>query len=463
MRLPLNVDLELSHQMILRRLKRTISPGEGPENYFRHAFGEIALLVIGILIALQIDSWNTEREQQRTLTRYLNNIAGNVNSDLVALEILRTRREATYELVTFALQSISDKSEFSVDEVSLGNQVLARAQELLHFNAKTSGYESLQRSGVFDHLQGRDIESLLNDYYDTVSRITYAERHHNEYMQQIGLQIILNWPKDLSMWHIQDPGGLADDRFKALQPGYVDLFNTPSFKSLFDRVLATDRLLADYERLNKLGGAVVRMVENRLLEFDQATIDTLSRIHDPDRRIGYPEIITNGRVSWMAYNLIAGDSFQTDLRGRSLEQIEQAGNQRIFHHGTLTRSDDSLIIHYQGGAEWAGVWIHVKGLVENGIRPNGDFSEFETLQLEIKGELGGETILLNMEDGEDSQDGTTTRYPLQITDQWQTYEIDLAEFKTANLSKLWTPLGFVFPGPKAQTVSVRNARYLRKN
>ena len=216
--------------------------------------------------------------------------------------------------------------------MSLGNQVLARAQELLHFNAKTSGYESLQRSGVFDLLQGRDIESLLDDYYDTVSRITYNERYHNEYMKQVGLQIIQDWPKDLNMWHIEDPGVLADDRFKALQPGYVDLFNAPSFEALFDRVRATDRLLSDYERLNKLGGGFVRMVQNRLLEFDQETIDTLSRIHDPDSRIGYPKIITNGRVSWMAYDLIAADSFQTELKGRSLEHIQEAGEQRVFRH-----------------------------------------------------------------------------------------------------------------------------------
>jgi hypothetical protein len=58
-------------------------------------------------------------------------------------------------------------------------------------------------------------------------------------------------------------------------------------------------------------------------------------------------------------------------------------------------------------------------------------------------------------------DESTTRITLPITNQCQTYEIDLADFETADLSRLRNVLGFVFLGNEQQAFSVRNVKYLR--
>ena len=65
-----------------------------------------------------------------------------------------------------------------------------------------------------------------------------------------------------------------------------------------------------------------------------------------------------------------------------------------------------------------------------------------------------------MEDIDDPQDGSSTRYEIEITDEWQTYNIDLTDFKTADLSKLSTIMGFVFLQDNAQSFSVRTIRFL---
>ena len=39
--------------------------------YFKYAIGEIVLIVIGILIAVQINNWNTERVQEIDVEDYL--------------------------------------------------------------------------------------------------------------------------------------------------------------------------------------------------------------------------------------------------------------------------------------------------------------------------------------------------------------------------------------------------------
>ena len=47
---------------------------------------------------------------------------------------------------------------------------------------------------------------------------------------------------------------------------------------------------------------------------------------------------------------------------------------------------------------------------------------------------------------------------VELTDEWQTYEISLSEFPNTDLKTLITPLGFVFE-QKPQAFRIRNARY----
>ena len=73
--------------------------------------------------------------------------------------------------------------------------------------------------------------------------------------------------------------------------------------------------------------------------------------------------------------------------------------------------------------------------------------------------MGGEKIIVNLEDRDDPADGTSTRYEIQLSNQWQTYEIDLTEFETADLGILSVPFGFVF-FEEPLALSVRTVRFL---
>jgi len=50
-----------------------------PLKYARYAIGEIVLVVIGILIALQINNWNEERARKQELKIYMDNLVHDLN------------------------------------------------------------------------------------------------------------------------------------------------------------------------------------------------------------------------------------------------------------------------------------------------------------------------------------------------------------------------------------------------
>jgi hypothetical protein len=78
--------------LVMRKLKQSYFNNNEFRKYLLYALGEMALVVIGILIALQIDNWNAENVQQETLKNYLRTISRNIDSDLVSLDEIRAQR-----------------------------------------------------------------------------------------------------------------------------------------------------------------------------------------------------------------------------------------------------------------------------------------------------------------------------------------------------------------------------------
>ena len=66
-----------------RRIRKGLLGNGATSKYLLYAIGEIALVVIGILIALQINNWNEEQKKIETIQVYLQNLADNIRDDLV--------------------------------------------------------------------------------------------------------------------------------------------------------------------------------------------------------------------------------------------------------------------------------------------------------------------------------------------------------------------------------------------
>jgi len=54
-----------------RRIRKKMADDNKPLKYARYAIGEIVLVVIGILIALQINTWNEDRKSNLCLSIFM--------------------------------------------------------------------------------------------------------------------------------------------------------------------------------------------------------------------------------------------------------------------------------------------------------------------------------------------------------------------------------------------------------
>ena len=148
-------------QLLLRRLKNELSMKDSFGKYLAYTFGELLMVVLGILIALQIDNWNEERKERTTLQSYLESIAQNMGEDLAELRPLRAHRlESIFVASHFG--NLRNRQSFEVDEIFYVSQLWALCARQSYFSANTSGFEALKNSGVLDRLQGSGVEHVLS-------------------------------------------------------------------------------------------------------------------------------------------------------------------------------------------------------------------------------------------------------------------------------------------------------------
>lgn len=428
--------------------------------YMLYATGEIALVVVGILIALQIENWNSDRQDEATLDSYLQSIARNLRDDLDELEELRDRRGEAILLSSNVRSFLLLKSSFTVEEVLYLARALRAAETTIYFNPNTSGFDALKSSGVLDRLQGRDVEKLLSRYNDAIARVRQLEQDHNTRLNSIvslpdGATSTPSEGKELP---IHNPIGLAEGRFDQLQPFYREYFGSAYSVELFDVsfIFSLRSIYNEYEKLRSLARLFVGMIETGSHDFDDDAQRVLNGLDLLDQSGGNPDVIRNGVVSWGHYWV--GQAYQYYVDDQYVSPSPH------FDHNMIRQANDAVEVTYNGGLPWAAIYFSVPATFGTYGRGSRDFSRFGKLILEARGSIGGEVLLLNMKDKDDPDDGSQSNIEVVLGDEWQTFEFDLAEFDNADLTSLNLVMSFLFIGQEEPvSFAIRTARFANKH
>jgi hypothetical protein len=70
-----------------RKIRQNLLSEGKTGKYLKYAIGEIILVVIGILFALQINNWNIKNVQQKEGRKYLTSIKSNLVQDTLAMRL----------------------------------------------------------------------------------------------------------------------------------------------------------------------------------------------------------------------------------------------------------------------------------------------------------------------------------------------------------------------------------------
>ncbi|MDG5491780.1 DUF6090 family protein [Psychroserpens sp. SPM9] len=144
--------------------------------YFKYAIGEIILVVIGILIALQINNWNENRKTEVFENEILTQIRANLIKDKQVLtKYIHNAKLATVSIDKILAEDLTLKSHDSI------KYWLADVVRFDRYRPLTNAYEVLKSQGI-DKISNKQLQFLLGMYYDDQSVAANTACHDLEIM-----------------------------------------------------------------------------------------------------------------------------------------------------------------------------------------------------------------------------------------------------------------------------------------
>jgi Family of unknown function (DUF6090) len=163
---------------LFRKLRRDFAHQGKSSKYVRYAIGEIVLVVIGILIALQINNWNESQKTKKSAIQQLQTIAQNLEEDLIQLNYMKKFTDTT--LLYSDLLSRQFQTLDPID--SLTSKCILWLVLEKQTNPNKSGYEALSNSEALGNIPV-EIKELLFQYYNGLENIKAREDISNTFIK----------------------------------------------------------------------------------------------------------------------------------------------------------------------------------------------------------------------------------------------------------------------------------------
>ena len=145
---------------IFRRIRYDLMQKNNTGKYLKYAIGEIVLVVIGILIALQINNWNEQRKIDGEILKTLTEIRTNLISDSLSIRETRILKSEDINIQYTLIHELESRNiPYDSIEYHLGRVMLARRIVLVD-----NGYQLMKKFGL-EQLKNQELRNELINYY----------------------------------------------------------------------------------------------------------------------------------------------------------------------------------------------------------------------------------------------------------------------------------------------------------
>ena len=211
-----------------RKIRKKMADDNKPMMYMRYAIGEIVLVVIGILIALQINNWNSEQKIEKEEIGILNNLLESLYSAKVQSDIEVFKENQLKESLLVALGKNSIKSKFGINTMSdsLFYDILWNSNPSVPV---LNSYSDIKNTGKIGIIKNRSIRENFTNLELKLTGLTSTVKDRLTLQQMRIDDIIVNDVNFVRLLKSMEPSINIDDE---LQNNYSLILNNQKTRNL---------------------------------------------------------------------------------------------------------------------------------------------------------------------------------------------------------------------------------------
>ncbi len=158
---------------IFRNIRQKLAAENKVMAYLRYAIGEILLVVLGILIALQVNNWNELRKQNIAETEFMVGVKKDLTQDKNYIEFILKKSKSkidAYDLLSkIDFQNNHSENKIFVDSLF---QIYLSTEGARTFYPVSGSFQSALSGNMLNNYKNKEItSSLIKLYNSTYSRL----------------------------------------------------------------------------------------------------------------------------------------------------------------------------------------------------------------------------------------------------------------------------------------------------
>ena len=206
-----------------RQLRKQLMEQNNIRTYFFYAIGEILLVVIGILIALQVNNWNERNKLDESNRIYLERL----HEDITAMKQIYITRDAS-QMVREARESVTyirgcDHSEEYRESLE---KTLLSHQTLMMYPLVRGTYDEMLAGGAFARIQNDSLKTTISDLY---SYLDFGQAQVTYFRDEVGRASAIIW-EHADFWYDEQGMNRVDYDF-------AELCNSRTFRNAMAEIV----------------------------------------------------------------------------------------------------------------------------------------------------------------------------------------------------------------------------------
>jgi hypothetical protein len=218
-------------------------------NYIKYAIGEIVLVVIGILIALQVNNWNENRKNIQVATTLKSRLINDFNADI---DEIKKRIEFFDKIINFGYSVEAELTHHKASNLDEKWQFIVNVfhvSQVWNVTPTNTTYNEIQNSNLLGYIGPSELSNNLYIYYinspiqlDQINGGTIAYRDYSRSIIPMHIQAYI-WKNcyDSTVMGTQNiiACNLPDINHNVIETLYQSIVSDPDFKKLLTRRLST--------------------------------------------------------------------------------------------------------------------------------------------------------------------------------------------------------------------------------
>lgn len=251
-----------------RKIRQRLMNENNLSRYLLYAIGEILLVVIGILIALQINNWNENKRERFRSHTLLENLIEEIKQDSIYFNNVYEVEKNTFLKSAELLFDIHSGPNQAVQDDSLMGMAFRFACFTPVIKFSDNAYKELTSSDLLNRIKSGKLKKYLHEYYSQINfLLKYSEQTHqitNELIDELANHYIVVPEKNSISREISNFSGAGEAQFKT-QYNLVSFRENKSLNpKLYDMIDIHKDRLGGLEIIKTLGQKIQKEAEKEI-------------------------------------------------------------------------------------------------------------------------------------------------------------------------------------------------------